>query len=427
MSKTALIDYGCHSFTFRLAAHLQANGFPISYLANGSLESPNLQSLPTWQTNFPDLIRIVRAARPYGKLNLRERLRGELDWASRCVEALEQSPPGAIVCSCLPLPVVSKIQSWARRRRIPFVYWLQDLQGIAIAELLGNRLGAVGAALGWIARNLELTFLKRSDHVIAIARAHERFLPSQIRNAERFTTLENWANIEDIPVLPRDNDWAARHQLHNTLNILYSGTLGFKHDLTVFPALAAAFSDQPHVRIVIVSSGAAADHLVAEAKRSNLTNLVVLPFQPYECLPSVLAAASILIAPLDPSAGSFCVPSKILSYLCAGRPSVLAIDRENPAAQMIATAKAGITVKPGDTGAFVSTVQSLASDSLWQQHLGQAARTYAEATFNIENVSTRFLQILSLVGVVAHASACSGELQFTELEPRLSRSGRYGI
>ena len=406
MSKIALIDYGCHSFTFRLAVHLQTNGISINYYANGSLESPNLQSLPTWQSNYPDLVRIVRTARSYGKLNLRERLSGELDWASHCVKALEQSPPGAIVCSCLPLPVVSKVQSWARRHRIPFVYWLQDLQSIAIAELLGSRFGVAGAALGWIAKNLELTFLNRSDHVIAIARAHERFLPSQIRSAERFTTLENWANIEDIPLLPRDNDWAARHRLHNTLNILYSGTLGFKHDLSVFPALAAAFSDQPHVRIVVVSSGAAADHLLAEAARSNLTNLIVLPFQPYECLPGVLASAAILIAPLDPSAGSFCVPSKILSYLCAGRPSVLAIDRENPAAQMITAAKAGIIVKPGDTGAFVSAIQSLAGDSLWQQRLGEAARAYAEATFNIENVSTRFLQILSAaVGQTVLSSA----------------------
>lgn len=415
MPPTALIDYGCHSFTFRLAAYLQTKGYPINYYANGSLESPNLQSLPEWQERFPHLVHIVRTARPYGKLNLRERLRGELEWASKCLKTLEHSPPAAIVCSCLPLPVVSRIQSWARSRGIPFIYWLQDLQSIAIAELLGKRLGSAGRAMGWLAKNLELTLLKRSQHVITIARSHERFLPSQIRNAERFTTLENWANIEDIPVLARDNDWAARHGLHNTLNILYSGTLGFKHDLTVFPALAAAFADQPHVRVVVVSSGAAADHLLAEALRSKLANLIVLPFQPYASLPSVLASASILIAPLDPSAGSFCVPSKILSYLCAGRPSVLAIDRENPAARMIAAAKAGITVEPGDTQAFVRAVDSLASDGLWRHRLGQAARAYAEATFNIETVSTRFLQILESSGITLRegAGSVSGHFYLT--------------
>jgi glycosyltransferase involved in cell wall biosynthesis len=396
---TALIDYGCHSFTFRLASHLQTQGFAITYIANGSLESPNLKSLPDWQSRYPDLIRIVRSKRPYGKLSLRDRLSGELDWASRCIETLDAEPPSAIVASCLPVTVVAKVQSWARRRRIPFVYWLQDLQGIAIAELLGKRLGHAGHVLGWAAKNLELAFLRRSDHVITIAHAHEDFLPAQVRNTGRYTTLENWANIEDIPPLPNQNDWSVRHRLDNTVNILYSGTLGFKHDLKVFPALAAAFRDRPDVRVVVVSSGAAADFVSAEASRSNLKNLIVLPFQPYEELPAVLASAAVLIAPLDPSAGSFCVPSKVLSYLCAGRPSVLAINSSNPAAQMIESASGGLTVQPGDTDGFVGAVRSLLDDPLARHRIGRSARAYAEATFSVENVSRRFLRILETAGI----------------------------
>lgn len=401
MPTTALIDYGCHSFTFRLASHLQTQGFAMSYVANGSLESPNLKSLPDWESRYPDLIRIVRSKKPYGKLSLRDRMSGEIDWASRCIEMLEADPPSAIVASCLPITVVAKVQSWARGRHIPFVYWLQDLQGVAIAELLGKRLGHAGHVLGWLAKNVELAFLRRSNHVITIAYAHEEFLPAQIRNTGRFTTLENWANIEDIPRLPKGNDWSIRHRLDNTVNIVYSGTLGFKHDLKVFPALATAFRDRPDVRIVVVSSGAAADFLAAEALRSALNNLIVLPFQPYEELPAVLASAAVLIAPLDPSAGSFCVPSKVLSYLCAGRPSVLAIDGANPAAQMIESAGGGVAVRPGDAEGFVKAVRRLIDDPLTRDQMGQAARIYAEATFNVENVSKRFLRILETAGIRA--------------------------
>jgi glycosyltransferase involved in cell wall biosynthesis len=243
--------------------------------------------------------------------------------------------------------------------------------------------------------------------VITIAHAHEEFLPPQVRNAGRFTTLENWANIEDIPPLPNQNDWSVRHRLDTTVNILYSGTLGFKHDLKVFPALAAAFRDRPNVRVVVVSSGAAADFVSAEASRSRLENLVVLPFQPYEELPSVLASAAVLIAPLDPSAGSFCVPSKVLSYLCAGRPSVLAIDAANPAAQIIESASGGITVRPGDTEGFVDAVRCLIDDPLARHRMGRSARAYAEAAFSVETVSKRFLRILETAGIRMEAAARS--------------------
>ncbi len=86
---------------------------------------------------------------------------------------------------------------------------------------------------------------------------------------------------------------------------------------------------------MIVSSGHAAEALRSLALEKGLTNLLVLPFQPYADVPKVLASATVLIAPLDTSAGTFCVPSKVLSYFCAGRPTVIAIDQHNPVATTI--------------------------------------------------------------------------------------------
>jgi colanic acid biosynthesis glycosyl transferase WcaI len=399
MSNIALIDYGCHSFSFRLAERLQRDGYPFRYFVNGSLESPNLSSLPAWERDYPSLVRVVRCAEAYGKMDLRARLKGELEWSSRCIEALEAELPSAIVCSCLPLPVAYKIQSWARRRHIRFVYWLQDLQGTAIAELLGKKLGVAGRLLGELGKTVEQRMLTLSDHIITIAPQHETLLPRRIQAQARFTLLENWANIEEIPVLAADNDWAARHGLAGTTNIVYSGTLGFKHDLRVFPALAAALRSHRDARVVIVSSGAAADSVRNVARRDGLDNLLVLPFQPYEHVPKVLASASVLIAPLDPSAGSFCVPSKVLSYLCAGRPTVIAIDDTNPAARMIRSASAGITVAPGDTNAFISAVLQFVANRNLRVSCGRVARTFAELTFSLDTVVPRFLGILQSAGV----------------------------
>lgn len=401
MNTIALIDYGCHSFSFRLAERLQREGYPFRYFANGSLESPNLSSLPGWQRDYPNLLRVVRCERAYGKMDLRARLKGELEWSSRCIEALVAESPSAIVCSCLPLPVAYRIQAWARRRRIPFVYWLQDLQGTAIAELLGKKLGAAGRLLGELGKAVEQRMLTLSDHIVTIAPQHEALLPARIQREHRFTLLENWANIEEIPVLAADNDWAARHGLDRTTNVVYSGTLGFKHDLRVFPALAAALREHADARVVLVSSGAAADNVRDIARADGLSNLVVLPFQPYECVPKVLASASVLIAPLDPSAGSFCVPSKVLSYLCAGRPTVLAIDAANPAARMIASASAGVTVPPGDTNAFICAVLQFIANRELRRSCGEGARKFAESTFSLDSIVPRFLRILESAGVTA--------------------------
>ena len=54
-------------------------------------------------------------------------------------------------------------------------------------------------------------------------------------------------------------------------------------------------------------------------------SLRCLGFQPFEVLPDVLGSADVLVAILEPDAGVFSVPSKVLSYFCAGRPVLLAV------------------------------------------------------------------------------------------------------
>jgi colanic acid biosynthesis glycosyl transferase WcaI len=394
MSPTVLIDYGCHYFTYRLATRLSEMGTPMRYFANGSLESPNLDSLAGWVRQHPEVVQSIECRRPYGKISLRKRLLGELEWAGHCVRALEEANPSAIVVSCVPMAAVTKIQAWALRRRIPFIYWLQDIQGRAIHDLLGRKFGLPGKALGAFALLWEQQMLERSRMVITIARSHERELPDSVRTEGRFALLENWAEVEDFPVLSMANAWSARHGLDRTRNILYSGTLGLKHDLNVFIALAEHFRQETDVRVVVVSSGLAAASLEKTAMVRGLSNIVVLPFQPQAEVPDVLASGSVLIAPLDSSAGQFCVPSKILAYLCAGRPIVLAIDESNLAAETIHRAGAGIVVPPGDTEAFVREVAALLANDPAAGRIGRSDRTFAEQNFSGGTVCRRFLQIL---------------------------------
>ena len=246
---------------------------------------------------------------------------------------------------------------------------------------------------------MEQKILRQSDTIVTIAPGHEKELPAKIRKQGHHVLLQNWANVEEIPELNIWNPWAMRHGLHCTSNIVYSGTLGLKHDLPMFARLAEAFQTEPDVRIVVVSSGQAADSLRTLAADRQLTNLVVLPFQQCEDVPQVLASGSVLIAPLDPCAGSFCVPSKVLSYLCAGRPIVIAIDPANAAAQMIRGAGAGSIVAPGDAAGFIAAIRDLLEDTQKRVAVGAAARAFALGSFSLDRIVPRFLDILARTNI----------------------------
>ena len=58
----------------------------------------------------------------------------------------------------------------------------------------------------------------------------------------------------------------------------------------------------------------------------------LLPFQPAEQLSEVLGSGDVLVALLEPGASKFSIPSKVLSYLAAGRPVLGIMPADNPAA-----------------------------------------------------------------------------------------------
>jgi len=118
-----------------------------------------------------------------------------------------------------------------------------------------------------------------------------------------------------------------------------------------------------------------------------------MPFQPFEQLENVLGTADVLMAILEPDAGVFSVPSKVLSYLCAGRALLLAVPPENLAARIVAGREAGIVVPPTDTDAFVRAGMELAQDATRREQMGRNARAYAEETFDIRRITDRFLEI----------------------------------
>jgi glycosyltransferase involved in cell wall biosynthesis len=120
-----------------------------------------------------------------------------------------------------------------------------------------------------------------------------------------------------------------------------------------------------------------------------------MDFQPYHRLPEVLASADVLIATLEAEAGDFAVPSKILSYLCAGRPIILAAPSNNLSTRVISRSGGGYVVNSEDLGQWQKVAKELANNSSLRATLGQRARAYAEATFSIINIAREFESVLT--------------------------------
>ena len=126
-----------------------------------------------------------------------------------------------------------------------------------------------------------------------------------------------------------------------------------------------------------------------------LTNLSVLRYQPFADMPQVLATGDVLLAVLEEDAGVFSVPSKVLTYLCAARPLLLAVPAVNLAARIIQEENAGLTVPPSGTAEFLAAAARLMNEPETCAQMAARARAYAEKNFTIGTIGDRFEKLLT--------------------------------
>ena len=376
-------DFAGHPFQYELANELSRRGHEVTHSYCASLLTPQAAFDPTARPALAP----IDFGRPFEKYSLVRRALDELRYGWRTAHLISSKRPDRVIVSNMPIISLAIVWFACTVCRIRWILWLQDIQSGLVA-LARGKLDLATLLFG----TLERFLIRRAPGIVVISPEFELAVLSMGVRPHAVTMIENWAPLDQLPERPRVNAWAKSHSLDQVFTFLYSGTLGLKHSPHLLLALADEFSGEPDVRVVVVAEGAGADQLAATSR----PNMVMLPFQPFDQLPDVMGSADVLVALLDPAAGGFSVPSKALTYLCAGRAILASIPAENAAARLIGDrASAGIVVDADDTEAFLAAARRLVEDSQLRRRLGSAARTYAEATFDRRRIAARFEEALN--------------------------------
>lgn len=320
------------------------------------------------------------------------RIQQELRYGRRFNRVAEDFRPDVVLACNVPLVAQRVCARWFRRNQVPWVFWLQDLYSVAVGATVEDRAGKAGRLLARRFESLERSLLREASRVVAITEDFSPTLDAWGIPADRRRVMENWAPLDDLPCRPRDNPWRQEQGLGDRFVYLYTGTLGLKHRPELLYELAAQQTDDADV--VVVSEGMGEARLREMQAARPLPNLKLLPFQPFERYPDILGAADVLVALLEPTAGTFSVPSKVLSYLCSGRPILGAIPPENLAARTIERAGAGPVVSPTDEEAFLLAAKQLRNEPGLRYRAGSQARAYAEATFDTDTITDHFMDVI---------------------------------
>jgi colanic acid biosynthesis glycosyl transferase WcaI len=395
-------DFAGHPFQVQLSRELARRGHHVVHVYPIGLQGPKGRLDPSQSDSSRLEIRGVPLSSGFRKYSPWRRFTSQRQYAGDLKRILASQRFDVLLSGNTPIDVQAELLWHCHRNGIAFVHWVQDVYCRALEFFLRRKLGPLAAPLTLPFRSLERSVVMQAEASIVIAPAFTEMLIGWGVPPEKISVIENWAPLDEIQPLSRANEWSARHDLGGKTVFLYSGTLGMKHRPDLLYRLAESLNSS--CRLVVVSEGIGRDYL---RSMPPLPTLLLLDFQPYSQVSQMLASADVLIATLESDAGQFAVPSKVLTYLCAGRPLLLAAPRMNLAASVVERSGAGFVVDPDCPEEWVAAATRLAAGAALRTSLGANARLYSEREFEISGIAARFEEILTRAGVSSRSNVRS--------------------
>ena len=394
--RIAVHDYAGHPFQFELSRELARRGHEVAHLFFAGDPGPKGHSTVTADDPSGLTIQAIELPLEYRKDSFSRRFVADHLYGREVARRIKALRPDIVISGNTPIDTQRMVSRAASQCGSRFVFWVQDFFGIGVEKVLAGRWRGLGDLIARRYRNIENRLLENSDEIILISPDFERYLPNAVVGRSSVHVIRNWGMLDSISPRDKRNPWARRQGLTDKFVFMYTGTLALKHDPGLLLALCDAFADDEEVAVVLVAAGVNADVLASENRVNPRRNLTILPLQPVSEMPDVLATADGLVAILEQDAAEFAVPSKLLSYLCAGRPILLSAPGRNLAARVLEESGGGLLAEAADPASFIAAARRLREDQRLRQTFGAAGRAYAQAHFDIEEIATRFEHVFGV-------------------------------
>ena len=295
-----------------------------------------------------------------------------------------------IYCCCPPPTLALAAYVLGKIHRKPYFMKLADLASDAAL--------ATGILKdGWIVRlgcGLESFVYRNAETVICLCQGFVDKLISRGITPEKLRLIPDWADTERIRQIKNATAFRRANNFRDEqFLVLHTGNMGKKQGLMNVVDAAELSQDMQDVVWVLVGNGEERATIAEEIKRRMLKNIKLLPLQPVQTLSEMYSAADVLLLNQKAAVQDAVIPSKLLTYMAAGRAVIAAVSDRSEAAQQVRNAQCGLVIPSEKPEALVEAVLTLRETPTQRQEYGGSGKVYAELHFTKQRVLDEYDKI----------------------------------
>ncbi|MBD1913573.1 MULTISPECIES: glycosyltransferase family 4 protein [unclassified Leptolyngbya] len=312
------------------------------------------------------------------------------------IQALRGWRPEVILLTVPPLPTCVPAALLRLIYKCPVVISLQDILPEAAVKLgiLSNK---------WAIRLFELLerFAYRTASAIGVI--SDGFIENLMGKGvprDKMHCIPNWVDVNFIRPQVRDpNPFRIKHQLTGKFVVLYSGNIALTQGMETVIRAAKLLQDVPNIVFVIAGEAKARQRLQTICEECQTNNVMLLPFEPRENLPQMLAAADVSLVVQKRNVIAFNMPSKVQLLLASGRPIIASVPLNGMAARAVSKSQGGMVLPPEQPDLLADAILRLYHNPAEAEAMGVQGRHYAIQHYSLEQALDSYESLFTkLVG-----------------------------
>ncbi len=233
-------------------------------------------------------------------------------------------------------------------KRAPMFFWVTDLwpESLEATGVVKNKriLNAVAVLVRWL--------YKHSDKILVTSKGFIPRVKALGGTDQQIVYFPQWA---ESLFSNSEIDYEDKNMPTEGFKLMFAGNIGSSQDFETLVESAKILKENSEIHFVVLGDGLMKSWAEKEVQLHQLKNFHFLGRKPVETMPYYFKKADVMLMSLTNTAlFSITVPSKLQSYLAAGKPVLASLNGEG--ADIVREANAGYTCPAGNPKLLAETI-----------------------------------------------------------------------
>lgn len=253
------------------------------------------------------------------------------------------------------VPPFAYLSSILIRRKFSLLMWDVYPDALKLAGI--NEKNPFYGIWSFINRRL----FKRAHRIFTIGNGQAKLISKYVDRG-KVEVINLWSGFKETIQLDKgSNPFIKEHNLTGKFIVEYSGNMGSTHNIEVIVNLASFMLNEEGIVFILIGRGTKMEDVRKEINKRNLSNILLLPFQPDDFIKYTFSAADISVVLVDNNASSVSVPSKIYNLLAVGSPILAISPKDSEVNNLIEKYKFGCNFRSDDLNGIYEFIKKVKS------------------------------------------------------------------